>query len=141
MGNPIRCVTINAVSPIKETADALHARSTVPVGFRPCILFRLGRLAEGEMAKPRLFDKLDHFKRTPDIVFTPATSAKSLNAMVPLCANAAVQNGGANGERLSLLRRKIRNAAFSKRLSCLLHETLLGPGNRQLVAHPRATIL
>jgi hypothetical protein len=93
------------------------------------------------MAKPRLFDKLDHFKRTPDIVFTPATSAKSLNAMVPLCANAAVQNGGANGERLSLLRRKIRNAPPSKGLSCLLHETLLGPGNRQLVAHPRGTIL
>jgi hypothetical protein len=53
--------------------------------------------------------------------------------MVPLCANAAVQNGGANGERLSLLRRKIRNAPSSKRLSCLLHETLLGAGNRQLV--------
>ena len=41
MGNPIRCVTINAVSPIKEAADALHARRTVPVGLRPCILFRL----------------------------------------------------------------------------------------------------
>jgi hypothetical protein len=25
-------------------------------------------LAEGEMAKPRLFDRLAHFKRTPDIV-------------------------------------------------------------------------
>ena len=69
MGNPIRCVTINAVSPIKEAADALHARSTVPVGLRPCILFSSsGRLAEGEMAKPRLFDKLDHFKRTPEII-------------------------------------------------------------------------
>src|ERR1700747_3354789 len=40
---------INAVSPIKETADALHAASTVPVGLSPGILLRL--LAVGRRVK------------------------------------------------------------------------------------------
>jgi hypothetical protein len=68
VGNPIRCVTTNAVSPIKETADALHARSCACWAQALHSFSSSGRLAEGEMAKPRLFDKLDHFKRTPDII-------------------------------------------------------------------------
>jgi hypothetical protein len=110
------------------------------------------------MAKPRLFDKLDHFKRTPDIIrlYESGEKIEYIGAVVGLHPSnvrkiaqrygAAVRKRGrpkrsANGERLSLLRRKIRNAPPSKGLSCLLHETLLGPGNRQLVAHPRGTIL
>jgi hypothetical protein len=98
------------------------------------------------MAKPRLFDRLDHFSMSRQLSQGMSAAKKSSfwprnmaittrlsivlhGATVPPCGNAAVQNGGANGERLSPVRRQIRDAAPPQRLSCLLHEALLRSGH------------